>query len=95
MLDNVKTIFVDLYQDQVKKPHTSAVDCPFDDYFDQQVRELEIIAKEKNVTTVVKLPLPSEAQNRYDEPPPLPGLLQGKITRPAIVRRHLLISWPS
>ena len=41
LLDNIKTLFVDLYGDQFKKPHTSQVDCPFDAYFDQQIRELE------------------------------------------------------
>ncbi|KAI9823421.1 MAG: hypothetical protein M1832_002431 [Thelocarpon impressellum] len=44
LLDNVKTIFVDLYRDQLKRPHTSIVDCPFDDYFDQQLGELETTA---------------------------------------------------
>lgn len=40
-MDNIKIIFVDLYRDQLKKPYTSIVECDFDDYFDQQVRELE------------------------------------------------------
>ena len=41
MLDNIKIIFVDLYADQLRKPHTSVLECDFDAYFDQQVRELE------------------------------------------------------
>ena len=41
LLDNIRTLFVDLYGDQLRKPHTSQVECPFDDYFDQQVKELE------------------------------------------------------
>lgn len=32
---------MDLYRDQLKKPHTSIVECDFDIYFDQQLKELE------------------------------------------------------
>jgi len=42
LVDNLKTIFVDLYGDQLKKPHTTLVHChKFDEYFDQQYNELE------------------------------------------------------
>ncbi|GJC97133.1 hypothetical protein ColKHC_05959 [Colletotrichum higginsianum] len=42
LVDNIKTIFVDLYGEQLTKPHTTLVEChKFDEYFDQQVRELE------------------------------------------------------
>ena len=41
LLDNIRIIFIDLYGDQLKKPHTSVVECEFDEYFDQQVKELE------------------------------------------------------
>lgn len=41
-VENIKTIFVDLYGDQVKKPNNTYVRCQeFDKYFDQQIRELE------------------------------------------------------
>ncbi|KAJ0354551.1 hypothetical protein COL154_000454 [Colletotrichum chrysophilum] len=42
LVDNIKTIFVDLYGEQLTKPHTTLVECTkFDEYFDQQMRELE------------------------------------------------------
>ncbi|KAF4920801.1 Signal recognition particle receptor subunit alpha-like protein [Colletotrichum viniferum] len=42
LVDNIKTIFVDLYGEQLTKPHTTLVECnKFDEYFDQQMRELE------------------------------------------------------
>ncbi|RDA91228.1 hypothetical protein CP533_3402 [Ophiocordyceps camponoti-saundersi (nom. inval.)] len=42
LVDNVKTIFVSLYAQQLKKPHTTVVECTnFDDYFDQQLQELD------------------------------------------------------
>ncbi|KUI73514.1 hypothetical protein VM1G_08992 [Cytospora mali] len=42
LVDNIKTIFVQLYGDQLTKPNTTQVDCTqFDKYFDQQLQELE------------------------------------------------------
>ena len=42
LLDNIRILFVDLYGDQVRKPHSSVVECDnFDGYFDQRVKELE------------------------------------------------------
>ncbi|POR33274.1 Signal recognition particle receptor subunit alpha [Tolypocladium paradoxum] len=42
LVDNIKTIFVSLYGEQLKKPHTTIVECTkFDDYFDQQLQELD------------------------------------------------------
>lgn len=84
-MDNIRIIFVDLYQDQLKKPHTSIVDCDFDGYFDQQVRELEGSAEKS-----AKVPMlnvddwtpPSSSDNGGDEPPPpIPGLAPGRLRR--------------
>lgn len=78
-MDNIRIIFVDLYRDQLRKPHTSAVECDFDGYFNQQVKELEDAA-EKNPqrasqNAVENLTSPSSFWNKIDEtPPPLPGL---------------------
>lgn len=74
---------MDLYRDQLKNPHTSVVDCDFDNYFDQQVRELEGSA-DKNDQKAPEVFLgdltpPSSSDNGHDEPPPLPGLLSGKM----------------
>ncbi|KAG5927032.1 hypothetical protein E4U42_002681 [Claviceps africana] len=42
LVDNIKTIFVKLYGDQLTKPHTTIVECTgFDDYFEQQLQELD------------------------------------------------------
>ncbi|KAL9136658.1 MAG: hypothetical protein Q9175_002125 [Cornicularia normoerica] len=82
LLDNIRIIFVDLYKDQLKKPHTSVVECDFDGYFDQQVRELES-ATEKNPhqeaqPAIEELTPLSSAENGHKEPPPpLPGLAPG------------------
>ncbi|KAI0169740.1 SRP54-domain-containing protein [Hypoxylon sp. FL1284] len=78
LVDNLKTIFVDLYADQIKKPNTTLVEChKFDEYFDQQYQELE-----SNGST--NPPRPTDASfsleedaisgNLGDEPPLPPGL---------------------
>ncbi|KAF4124779.1 signal recognition particle receptor subunit alpha [Geosmithia morbida] len=42
LVDNIRTIFVSLYGDLFTRPHATAVDCSnFDDYFDQQLQELD------------------------------------------------------
>lgn len=42
LVDNIKTIFVQLYGDQLTKPNTTQVECKgFDKYFNQQLQELE------------------------------------------------------
>ena len=67
----------------MKKPHTSVVDCEFDIYFDQQIRELEGTA-ENNVhvsdgLTDHEITPPSSSDAGVDEPPPpLPTFLKGK-----------------
>lgn len=73
---------MDLYRDDLKKPYTSVVQCDFDGYFDQQVRELEGLA-DKNIQKAPEVFLgdltpPSSSDNGNDEPPPVPGLLPGK-----------------
>lgn len=77
-MDNIKTIFVDLYGDQLRKPHTTRVECHFDEYFDQQVRELEkspLNQETRVANTQAEIPRPVAADVNDDEPPPLPGLL--------------------
>jgi len=78
-LDNIRIIFVDLYKDQLRKPHTSVVECDFDRYFDQQIEELEGAAEKNSQRTpqiaVDELTPPPSSGNELDEPPPpLPGL---------------------
>ena len=79
MLDNIRIIFTDLYGEQLRKPHTSVVDCDFDEYFDQQVRELEESA-EKGTQRAPQIAVEDvedlqNEQHMHDEPPPpLPSL---------------------
>ncbi|KAF2404326.1 P-loop containing nucleoside triphosphate hydrolase protein [Trichodelitschia bisporula] len=49
LLDNVRALFTELYRDQLKVPRTTRVECPFDPYFDRQIKELEQEAN--NATT--------------------------------------------
>lgn len=79
-MDNIKTIFVDLYGDQLRKPHTTIVECPFDDYFDQQIQTLEKTALNSDTrvaeaAALVEVAPPSVSDPYGDEPPPLPGIL--------------------
>jgi signal recognition particle receptor subunit alpha len=76
-VDNIKTLFVDLYGDQLKKPHTTIVECHFDEYFDQQMRELEKAGLNKDTRPAEPNSFLEAASSGLsdDEPPPLPGLL--------------------
>lgn len=80
LVDNIKTIFVELYGDQLRKPHTTVVECHFEEYFDQQIKELEKSALSRDTRTAESAALveqapPSATHDLLDEPPPLPGLL--------------------
>ncbi|KAI1654648.1 SRP54-domain-containing protein [Daldinia decipiens] len=78
LVDNLKTIFIDLYADQLKKPNTTIVECrKFDEYFDQQYRELESsgfanTARPAAITSLLEENVISG--NTGDEPPLPPGL---------------------
>ena len=79
-MDNIKTIFVDLYGDQLRKPHTTLVECHFDEYFDQQIQKLEKTALNQDTRAAESSALVEQApisvsENFDDELPPLPGLL--------------------
>lgn len=66
------------------KPHTSIVECDFDQYFDQQVRELEISTEKsgqlarQSATEDLTPPSSSDGVTNDDPPPPIPGLMPGK-----------------
>jgi signal recognition particle receptor subunit alpha len=83
LLDNISTIFIDLYKNQLKSERARIVEYPFDKYFDQQVRELEDNATAGLVSSEAagdaearKDPLAS-SDNGGPPPPPVPGLLKG------------------
>lgn len=84
LLENVKAIFTSLYRDQFKKPNTSVIDCPFEDYFDRQVQALEktagpIAIQQADISANTE---PISPPNAGEEdllgedvpPPPIPGL---------------------
>jgi signal recognition particle receptor subunit alpha len=79
-VDNIRTIFVDLYGDQLRKPHTTLVECHFDEYFDQQISQLEKTTLNQDTRVAeaaafVEQAPPGAPKDFGDEPPPLPGLL--------------------
>ncbi|KAF2017358.1 P-loop containing nucleoside triphosphate hydrolase protein [Aaosphaeria arxii CBS 175.79] len=66
LLDNVRKLFTGLYEAQLKKEHTSMVDCSkFGPYFERQVQELEQSADGATASssTSVKLTPPSSTEN--------------------------------
>ena len=77
---------MDLYGDQLRKPHTTSVECHFDEYFDQQIRKLEGTSllessRAPNPSALIEQAPQYSFEKLGDEPPPLPGLLsrgQGK-----------------
>ena len=80
LVDNIRTLFVDLYGDQLKKPHTTIVECHFDEYFDQQIRELEKTALNQDIQVAESAAFVEQApaftpKALGNEPPPLPGIL--------------------
>ena len=65
-----------LYGDQFRTSPTSVIGCPFEEYFDQQIRELEKTAGDEGYTktrstTVTEHPVPLKAGNKEPEPPPI------------------------
>ncbi|OBT68506.1 hypothetical protein VE03_02851 [Pseudogymnoascus sp. 23342-1-I1] len=84
LVDNIKTLFVDLYGDQLRKPYTTGIECHFDKYFDQQIRELEATAPTHDLSVQSTPPHFDQKQAPGDdEPPPIPGLLSRGQSRQA------------
>ena len=71
---------MDLYGAQLKKLHSSLVECEdFDGYFDQQMRELEgtaDLALSPGTDAVDLTPPSSDDNGPGDAPPPLPNVLK-------------------
>jgi signal recognition particle receptor subunit alpha len=93
-LDNIATIFVDLYKDQLKSTRSRAVEYPFNKYFDQQVRELEdtagpAIDEHPGPYDEEKKDLLVSSDNGGPPPPYLPPLLKGTVYGLALGRRIL------
>lgn len=75
LVDNIKTLFVDLYGDQLRKPHTTVIEVKFDAYFDQQLRELEKLAPSRETIAPQVQYEEITEESDDDGPPPIPGLL--------------------
>ncbi len=80
LVDNIRTLFVVLYGDQLRVPNTSVVQVQFDEYFDQQLRELETGAPSRGAPPPISYDDTSEELSD-DEPPPIPGLLNRSTPR--------------
>ncbi|KAB8337227.1 hypothetical protein FH972_021529 [Carpinus fangiana] len=93
LLDNIKTIFIALYREQFKKPHTSVIDCStFDAYFDRQIQELEktsagpaaaATAASLDSSDNAELTPTSSTGEDAELAPPVPGLRPSSAPRPA------------
>ncbi|TGZ82772.1 signal recognition particle receptor subunit alpha [Ascodesmis nigricans] len=77
LLETVKTLFTTLYGDQLRKPHTSTIECHFDDYFDTRIRDLE---KQYGGPAPRVIPTtggsPPPSTDVWGAPPPVPGLIK-------------------
>ncbi|KAI1632461.1 signal recognition particle, alpha subunit, N-terminal-domain-containing protein [Biscogniauxia mediterranea] len=77
LVDNLKTIFVDLYGDELKRPNTTLVHCQnFDGYFDQVYRTLESKGASKGAQTEVPFSLEDTTSGNLGDEPPLPSTLK-------------------
>lgn len=82
LLDNISTLFIDIYKNQLRSTRVRVVEYPFDKYFEQQVKELEDNSAPINSEGVVtgaenkKDPLVS-SEHGGPPPPSVPGLIQG------------------
>ncbi|KAI6636350.1 hypothetical protein MCOR14_005301 [Pyricularia oryzae] len=73
LVDNIRAIFVNLYGEQLTKPNTTIVDCAgFDDYFNQQVKELEG-AKDSRASETARPLEDAFVSGNLGEEPPLPS----------------------
>lgn len=82
LLDNLKIIFVDLYKDQIRKPYISVIECDFDPYFDQQMRELEGGADQSQTSQSLAIdeltPPSSSGADTEEVSPPVPSFLDSE-----------------
>ncbi|KAI1489620.1 signal recognition particle, alpha subunit, N-terminal-domain-containing protein [Biscogniauxia mediterranea] len=77
LVDNLKTIFVDLYGDELKRPNTTLVHCQnFDGYFDQVYRTLESKGASKGAQAEVPFSLEDTTSGNLGDEPPLPPALK-------------------
>lgn len=81
MLDNIRTIFVNLYKEQVVKPNAAVANYAFDEYYDQQLRGLEattrmaVVAESPRILADKKERL-QDGDTGGPPPPQAPGMLK-------------------
>lgn len=84
---------MDLYRDQLRKPHTSIVECDFDIYFDQQLKELEGTTDHSTQRAVPQFTL-NEFESRsvsahgLGNAPPISSLLPGRSSFLVVSESH-------
>ena len=82
LLENIRTLFVNVYKDVLKQPNALVPSYPFDPYYDQQMRELgkstgeDVTAGPLRVELAIKKASPEEGNTGGPPPPPIPGLLK-------------------
>ncbi|KAJ5919054.1 Signal recognition particle receptor subunit alpha [Penicillium verhagenii] len=82
LLENISTIFIDVYKDQLKGNRARITTYRFEPYFEQQVRELEDntagAAEAYTVETGEKKDPLVSSDNGGPPPPPVPGLMKAQ-----------------
>jgi signal recognition particle receptor subunit alpha len=81
LLENISTIFTDVYKDQLLGNRNRITTYRFEPYFEQQVRELEDntggASEAYTVETGEKKDSLVSSDNGGPPPPPIPGLMKG------------------
>ncbi|EAQ89644.1 hypothetical protein CHGG_06263 [Chaetomium globosum CBS 148.51] len=73
LVDNIKAIFLSLYGDQLKKPNTTIIECiKFDEYFEQQIQELEQGSSKSDTRAYID---EATSEDAGDDPPLPPALV--------------------
>lgn len=91
-MDTVKKLFTSLYGEQLRRPHTSTIECHFDNYFDSRIAELE--RRSGGPARLVTPPTSTKQTPELEKwdappPPPIPGILRAKASSPAPPTSHL------
>lgn len=79
LLNNIRAIFVNVYKNELARPNAAIAEYAFDEYYDQQLRELEAstgaarLAEPPRVSTDKKQEQ-QEGDTGGPPPPPVPGL---------------------
>lgn len=81
-----------MYGEQLKRPHTSTIECHFDNYFDSRIAELE--RRSGGPARFIAPPVSAEQTPELEKwdaplPPPIPGILRAKAGSPAPPASHL------